>query len=63
MTLVIKSDDCVILLADNQGKVIGAKYNGKEIPVYSFSINETGVDDIQTVTLTVPMRLEIKIAE
>ena len=63
MTLVIKKDDCVALLADKDGKVIGAKYNNKEIPVYSFSINETSSDDIQTVTLTVPMRIEVKDAE
>lgn len=63
MTLVIKKDDCIVLLADKEGKVIGAKYNGKEIPVYSFSINETGVDDIQTATITVPMRIEIKDTE
>lgn len=60
MASVVKKDDCVVLLADKEGKVIGAKYNGKEIPVYSFSINETGVDDIQTVTITAPMRIEIK---
>lgn len=60
MASVVKKDDCVALLVDKEGKVIGAKYNGKEIPVYSFSINETVVDDIQTVTLTVPMRVEIK---
>lgn len=63
MTWVIKKDDCIVLLADKEGKVIGAKYNNKEIPVYSFSINETSSDDIQTVTLTVPMRIEVKDAE
>jgi hypothetical protein len=54
-------------IADKNSKhyriYIKTMYNGKEIPVYSFSINETSSDDIQTVTLTVPMRVEIKDTE
>ena len=53
-------DRCVVLLSNKDGKIVGAKYNEKEIPLYSFSIDKTGVDDIQTVTITVPMRIEIK---
>ena len=53
-------DRCVVLLSDKHGKIVGAKYNEKEIPVLSFSINYTEFDDTQTVTITVPMRIEIK---
>jgi hypothetical protein len=53
-------DRCVVLLSDKDGKIVGAKYNEKEIPLYSFSINYTELDDTQTVTITVPMRIEIK---
>lgn len=60
MTVMYENDRCVILLANKEGKVIGVKCNGKEIPLLSFSINETCCDDIQTATITVPMRIEIK---
>ena len=53
-------DRCVVLLSDKDGKIVGAKYNEKEIPIYSFSIDKTGSDDLQTVTITAPMRIEIK---
>lgn len=60
MIHLLDKDRCVVLLSDKDGKIVGAKYNEKEIPLYSFSIDKTDVDDIQTVTITVPMRIEIK---
>lgn len=60
MPYLYDKDRCVVLLSNKEGKVVGAKYNDKEIPVLSFSIDKTDVDDIQTVTITVPMRIEIK---
>ena len=60
MINLLDKDRCVVLLSDKDGKIVGAKYNEKEIPLYSFSIDKTDVDDIQTVTITVPMRIEIK---
>lgn len=60
MSYLHDKDRCVVLLSDKDGKIVGAKYNEKEIPLYSFSIDKTGVDDIQTATITVPMRIEIK---
>ena len=60
MIHLLDKDRCVVLLSDKDGKIVGAKYNEKEIQLYSFSIDKTGVDDIQTVTITVPMRIEIK---
>ena len=60
MIHLLDKDRCVVLLSDKDGKIVGAKYNEKEILLYSFSIDKTGVDDIQTVTITVPMRIEIK---
>ena len=60
MIHLLDKDRCVVLLSDKDGKIVGAKYNEKEIPLYSFSIDKTDADDIQTVTITVPMRIEIK---
>ena len=60
MPYLYDKDRCVVLLSNKEGKVVGAKYNEKEIPILSFSINNTEFDDIQTATITVPMRIEIK---